>query len=325
MSEERSIGLSALGYCLPRASHSVEELARSARTTSAPDKLRYLGFGAVSIAETETSLDLARGAVDDLVRRSGFDLQKVDLIIYAAGVGTSHIVDPPPGYDAYHAHNPLPLFRFPGTRLALELGLPKVPVFGGSQLACSAFHGAVRMARALIASETDIEHVLCVAADKFPTEANREIVYNLMSDGACAGVVSRRTERNRIRAMRHVTRGVYWDGEASHDQLIAGFFPLVRDTILETVAHAGWTMADIDRLIPHNVNQKCWEIIGQMVGTPAERMYTKNIARIGHAVSSDNVINYLDAIDEGFVNPGDKVAWFVTGFGAHWTCMVLEA
>lgn len=320
-----AIGLGALGYYLPPTRASVEELAASGRTTSAADKLRFLGFGDVRIADGETSFDLARRAIDDLVRRSGFDLGRADLVIYGAGLGTGNVIDLPAGYDAFHATNPLPLFRFPGTRLAHELGLPRVEVLGVSQLACSTFQACMRVARAILIAEPAIDNVLCVAADRFPTEANREIVYNLMSDGACAGVVSRRSERHRLLATRNLSRSVYWDGEATHDQLIAGFFPLVREAMAGALADAGLGFDDVRLVIPHNVNAKSWEIVGRIIGVPPERVYTRNIARFGHAVTTDNVANYLDAIDDGRIRPGDVALWFVTGFGAHWSCAVVRA
>ena len=41
---------------------------------------------------------------------------------------------------------------------------------------------------------------------EFPDSANREIVYNVMSDGACAAIVSRNTARHRLLAMTQVSR-----------------------------------------------------------------------------------------------------------------------
>jgi 3-oxoacyl-[acyl-carrier-protein] synthase-3 len=186
-------------------------------------------------------------------------------------------------------------------------------------------HGCIRTARGLLAAEPELQHVLCVAADRFPVGANREIVYNLMSDAACAAVVSRHSERNRIASIVQATRGTYWDCETSHDTLIAGFFPLVRETMLRAAAEAGVDVTDLDVVVPHNVNLKSWQIVGEMLGIPPERVYTRNIARFGHAVGSDNLVNHVDAVDDGRIRPGHRVAWFVTGFGAHWNCMVLTA
>jgi 3-oxoacyl-[acyl-carrier-protein] synthase-3 len=65
-------------------------------------------------------------------------------------------------------------------------------------------------------------------------------------------------------------------------------------------------------------------VLAKVLGVPLEKVYTKNIAPRGHAVAVDNLINYADAVAEGALSPGDKVAWFVTGFGAHWSALVLE-
>ena len=95
--------------------------------------------------------------------------------------------------------------------------------------------------------------------------------------------------------------------------------------ILEAVRASGLKVEEIDLLIPHNLNIKSWEILAQIVGIPFERVYTANIARIGHVVASDNIINYVDSIEQGRVARGNKIALFVMGFGAHWSCTILEA
>jgi 3-oxoacyl-[acyl-carrier-protein] synthase-3 len=320
-----AIGLSALGYYLPPTERSVDQLADSGQTTSAKDKLLQLGFGSIRIAEDESAVELATKAVRDLQRRSGFDLARIDVLLYAGALATSSLVAAD-GADSWDAMiDPTPLFRFPGPRLQGQLGIPQASAIGLAQLACNSFQAAIRVARALIIAEPSIDHVLCVAADRFPPQARREIVYNLMSDGACAAVVSRGQASNRILATVQITRGVYWDSTISHDQLIAAYFPLARRAILEALDAAGLKIADVDLLIPHNLNMKSWEILAQILGIPLERIYTANIARIGHVVASDNVINYVDSIEEGRITHGNRIALFVMGFGAHWSCTILEA
>lgn len=41
-----------------------------------------------------------------------------------------------------------------------------------------------------IRAAPSVDNVLCVATDQIPADARREIVYNLISDGECAAVVS---------------------------------------------------------------------------------------------------------------------------------------
>ncbi len=319
-----SIGISALGYYLPLAERSVAQLVKSGLTNSSEAKLIQLGFGAIRVAEEESAVQMATKAVRDLQRRSGFDLEQINVLLYAGALATSSVVVADEA-DSWNAMvDPTPLFRFPGPYLQAELGVPNASVIGISQLACNTFQATIRVARALLLAEPSVHHVLCVAADRFAACARREIVYNLMSDGACAAVISHGQLSHRILATAQITRGVYWDSSISHDQLIAAYFPLARRTILEAVAAASLDVSEIDLLIPHNLNIKSWEILAQVVGIPLRRIYTANIARIGHVVASDNIINYIDAIAEGRVMRGNKIALFVMGFGAHWSCTILE-
>ena len=321
----QSIGFSAAGYYLPPKPQSVEELAASARVTSSPEKLRLLGYESIRVCRDETTLGLAQEAVFDLVDRTGYDLSKVGMILYGSGLAVNSMVAPDEGFAWTAGTNPLPFFKYPASQLQHALGLPNVPVAGVSQLACCAFQGCVRLAAGILHAEPDVDDILCVTADRFPDSANREIVYNVMADGACAAVISRNVSRHRLLSTAQITRGAYWDGEASHDRLIAATFPLVREVFFQALARAGVDVEDLALVIPHNINARCWEILAQVLGVPASKIYTENIARIGHAVASDNTINYVDAWNAGRIAPGDKVALLVTGFGAHWSCMVVEA
>jgi 3-oxoacyl-[acyl-carrier-protein] synthase III len=319
------IGISAMGYYLPRTQQSIAYLVESGQTHSSADKLNKLGFESIRIAGEESAVQLAVQAVRDLQRRSGFDLQRIDVLLYAGALATSSVVMSDDAGSWNAMVDPTPLFRFPGTCLQAELGLPNASVIGIAQLACNTFQAALRVARALLLAEASVNHILCVAADRFPPCAKREIVYNLMSDGACAAVISRDCGSNSILATRHITRGAYWDSSISHDQLIAAYFPLAKRAILEAVAAAALTIDDIDLLIPHNINIKSWQILSQVLGIPMQRIYTANISKIGHVVASDNIINYVDCLAEERVAKGDKIALFVMGFGAHWSCTIIEA
>jgi 3-oxoacyl-[acyl-carrier-protein] synthase III len=322
---EQQIGISAMGYYLPRTQQSIGYLVESGRTNSSADKLNKLGFESIHVAGEESAVQLATQAVRDLQRRSGFDLERIDVLLYAGALATSSVVMSDDAQPWNAMLDPTPLFRFPGTRLQAELGVPNASVIGIAQLACNTFQAALRVARALLLAEPAVNHILCVAADRFPPFAKREIVYNLMSDGACAAVISRDCRSNRILATRQITRGAYWDSSISHDQLIAAYFPLAKRAILEAVAAAALTIDEIDLLIPHNINIKSWEILSQVLGIPMQRIYTANISKIGHVVASDNIINYVDCLAENRIAKGNKLALFVMGFGAHWSCTIIEA
>lgn len=325
MTPALAVGIQALGYYLPPRTETVETLHASGRTTTRPEQLRGLGYAQVHVAGSMTTVEMARSAIADLQRRSDVDLGRVSLILYGGALATSSVIEVSAEQHAELERNPLPLFRFPGTRLQAELGLPHAAVIGVSQLACNAFHGCLRIARALLVAEPGLDSILCVAADKFPEHANREVVFDIMSDGACAAIVRRDEPRGRILGTSQITRGTYWDGESRHDALVAAYFPLARQAVYEAVASAGLSIGDIHCFVPHNFSVRSWEILSRILEIDHAKVFLDNVARIGHVVASDNVINYVDAVSRGRIRPGDKVALFVTGFGAHFSCTIVEA
>ncbi|HYO45867.1 MAG TPA: 3-oxoacyl-[acyl-carrier-protein] synthase III C-terminal domain-containing protein, partial [Gemmatimonadota bacterium] len=61
-----------------------------------------------------------------------------------------------------------------------------------------------------------------------------------------------------------------------------------------------------------------------LLGLPREKLFSDNIARVGHTIASDNLLNLRDLLDSGRVRNGDRLLLFTFGFGLHWSCMVVE-
>ena len=57
---------------------------------------------------------------------------------------------------------------------------------------------------------------------------------------------------------------------------------------------------------------------------PREKLFDRNIARHGHTMSADNLVNLQDLMDEGALNKGDHLLLFTFGFGLNWSCLVLR-
>jgi 3-oxoacyl-[acyl-carrier-protein] synthase-3 len=180
------------------------------------------------------------------------------------------------------------------------------------------------MARALIVAEDDLKAVLCVSADKFPAGRHRDLAYNLVSDGACAALVRRGDGRNRIVECTQVTKGALWDSEEIENEIIAAYFPTATALVERTLAKAGLEMDDIALVIPHNVSLRSWEILGRLIGCPPERIYTENIARVGHTIASDNLLNLRRATESGLIEKGDYLLLFTFGYGSNWACMIVQ-
>ena len=315
----------AIAYAFPDGTATVRELAARGALESSPATLEAFGFGRVHVAERETPYELALAAASRLLREHDVDPESVGLLIYG-GAPAAVAFAPASGASAAAAAGAgtMERFRYPVTRLQYDLGLGGATTFALDQLACTTLLGAVRVARALCLSE-GIERALCVASEFFPASAGREAIFNCTSDAACAVLVERGGERNRVVGAHTVTKGYYWDPEAMRDEVVASYFPTARHAIHRTLDAAGWGPADVDWVMPHNVSARSWEILLRLAALPNARLWTDNIARRGHTLAGDNFINLSDAIACGAVTPGQRVLLFAYGFGAQWTGLALEA
>jgi len=317
-----SIG--AIRYEFPAGTRSVRELAAAGLLESSADTLESLGFEQVRVACEESSYSLALAASSRLLEEAGVDPDSIGLLVY--GGAPAGLAFSAARTLANAAGNVVSTarFQYPSTRLQYDLGLERAAVLAVDQLACTTLFGAVRVARALCMAE-GVERALCVSADMYPPLAGREALFNCTADAGCAVLVERESPRNRIVAARTVTKGYYWDANAMRDEIVASYFPTARHVIAETVRDAGWSAADVDWVIPHNVSRRSWEILMGLVALPRARLWADNIARDGHTLAGDNFINLHDALSAGAISPGDRLLLFSYGYGAHWTALAVEA
>ncbi len=321
-----SVGIAAVTYWLPEAAPTLDELERRGALRGAASTLAGFGFRQARVAETESHVDMAVHAVRDLLGETGTSPDEIDLILYAGALTSSTTMEcaPAPAGSVLHLRDLMDFFKYPVSRLQSELDLTNASVAGIDQQGCAAIFSAVRLARATLLAEPDVRTVLCVSADRLPHDASREVVYNLVSDGACALLMRRDAPRNRVIATHQVTKGAFWDAGSLENEIIAAYFPTARTVIDDTLRKAGVTLEDIDWIIPHNVSLRSWEILLGLVGAPREKLFSENIGRVGHTIAADNFINLRDATDSGLIEKGDLLLLFTFGYGLNWSCMVLE-
>jgi 3-oxoacyl-[acyl-carrier-protein] synthase-3 len=316
--------IGGISYAFPAASRSVRELAAAGLLQSEACVLEEFGFGRVHVGTEETPYDLALAAASGVLRERGVDPESVGLLVYGGPPGTTAYTSTPTPEQAAASLRSTERFRYPATRLQWELGLEKATVLGVEQMACTTLFGAVRVARALCLVE-GIERALCVMSEFHPAEAGREAIYNCTSDAACAVLVERGGERNRLLASMQVTKGYYWDADALRDEVVASYFPTAKHVMERTLAEAGWAPEEVDWVIPHNVSLRSWQILLGLVRLPNARLWSRNVALRGHTLAGDNFINLSDALRGGEVEPGQKLLLFSYGYGAHWTALAVEA
>lgn len=307
------VHIGGIGYALPDRAFGLEELADQRRLQSPVDALRSFGFERAWVAGDEAN-QLASRAVQRLVDSTGIDPASVGMVLYSGATPAAHA----------SGGSLLGGFSYPVSRLQYEFGFANARTIGISQSGCLGLMAAVSMARASLISDPSLERVLCVSVDVLPEGSTREILYNVISDAACALFVERGGGPNRILAERHVSKGYYWDCDARANEIVAAYFPTARSIIGETLASTGLNADDIAVIVPHNVSRRSWEILLQLTGLPKDRLYGDNIPEKAHVISGDNFINLNDAHAAGRLHPGDRLLLFNFGFGASWACMLVE-
>lgn len=308
------LGISAIEYVLPSNSLSVRELEDAGLLVSRAGQLQSFGFERCYISD-ESADELALRAAAALLQNYGIRPESVDLLLYAGAIAPSHHVA---------GEQFLSNFNYPATKLQFELGLTRASVAGISQAGCMGLTYAVKFAGDFLRSNAEAQCVLCVSADVLPEGVQREILYNVISDGACALMVARNSARNRILAHRSVTKGYYWDCVARKNEILAAYFPTAKNLVQDLLRGADCAPEQLRVVLPHNVSYRSWEILLDLIGVKKEQLFAANISQKGHVIAADNWINLKDAMTGNLLNPGDKLLAFNFGFGANWAATLIE-
>lgn len=300
---------------LPETTIDLATAADRGLIDSPPSVLADFGFSHIHVSDRpahELALEAARRLLDE----HAVDPESIDALYFAGALPSSHFVDDDTALGG---------FSYPAARLQYECALLRASALGVSQGGCTGLMSAVALAADRLRANPAAQRILCISADVLAPRAKREILYNAVSDGACALLVERAATRNRIVAHRHVTKGYYWNASASRNEIVASYFPTARAVVHETLTEAGIGPDALAAVIPHNVSLRSWQILLPMLGIPVERLFADNIARKGHVIAADNFINLKDAEAAGRVKTDDRLLLFNFGFGANWACLVLAA
>lgn len=304
-------------YALGDTVYSVEESVAASRTFSSADTLREAGFEAHHICSPGTGVEAlaARTAM-----QLGECLDTVSTVVFSTCLPMNGSIGSFSDYqetrDVKH------LMDFPASRLQAACGLQETQVIGLNQQACTGMLGGIRLARALLQAEADVDDILCITADRFPPGAIYEQSYNLISDGAAAVVVSRLERGFRVVGCHQITNGALV--QASDDEAVGTYFNYTHRLVQESLAKIDAKITDIDWIIAQNMNVKAWQILSRLLSFDAERVYFASLPKVGHVISGDNVIN-LKMLDESdAIRSGEKLLLLMAGYGMNWQSVVLE-
>ncbi|MGQ0540874.1 MAG: beta-ketoacyl-ACP synthase III [Blastocatellia bacterium] len=95
------------------------------------------------------------------------------------------------------------------------------------------------------------------------------------------------------------------------------------DISAEMVEKAGYTVEDIDIVIPHQANQRITDAVASRLGVPDEKVYS-NIAEMGNTSSASIPIAIDECIQSGKIKDGSLVLLTAFGGGVTWGGTVIR-
>lgn len=309
------IGWSGLGTALPGPLIPLESLP----VQSPKETLRGFGFDGAHLSPDAGSMALE--ATRTCLHASRLSPEQIDVLLTANALpaGQHRPSEQPQAVNAAT----LSLFCYQSSWLQEILALDNATVCGISQQGCAGLFSALNHARALLIADQSLNHILCVGADALPEGASREVLYNVISDAACACIVSRKDVRYRWIGYHQISNGYYWDIPAKQSEIIAAYYPTATRAIHTAFKKSNLTPSEIDLIIPTGINQSSWPILLRLCGLPEEKLYTP-ARRFGHTIAADSFLILEEAEQSGVLRPGMKILLFAYGFGSSWSALILE-
>jgi 3-oxoacyl-[acyl-carrier-protein] synthase-3 len=217
--------------------------------------------------------------------------------------------------------------------VAARLGLTGIPAFDLAA-GCTGFLYALAVAAGLIADAT-AQAVLVIGADRLaalPDPDDRTTV-PLFGDGAGA-VVLRRGTAAEGGALGPVLLG----SDGTHADLIRAPHPgalrmqgaevfrhaVDRMTTVsrQAAAAAGWSLDDVDRLVPHQANARITGFTARRLGIPDDRQL-QNVEHVGNTGAASIPLLLAQAAADGRIKPGHRLLLTAFGAGLTWGATTL--
>ena len=245
---------------------------------------------------------------------------------------------------------------FPATACIVQhkLGIKRAMAFDLSA-ACSGFLYGLQVARGFLCAEPEAKILLLgveVASRRVNWRDRSTCV--LFGDGAGAAVISARPDGKGPRALRARVEGIscaadgsrgdllYCIGGASSHSYKQGdvvgpeyFLHMNGQEIYkhavrtmsasgrDLLEHLGYTLDDIDLVVPHQANLRIIQAVLARLGAPEERAFI-NLEKYGNTSAATIPIALAEALDQGVIRPGFRVLLTTFGSGLTWGAGVMH-
>jgi 3-oxoacyl-[acyl-carrier-protein] synthase-3 len=95
------------------------------------------------------------------------------------------------------------------------------------------------------------------------------------------------------------------------------------DAARQVLGEAGYSLADVALVVPHQANLRIVDAVGRSLGIPPEKLFV-NLQSYGNTGSASIPLALAEARDAGRLRPGDLVLLTSFGAGFHWAATLLR-
>ena len=192
-------------------------------------------------------------------------------------------------------------------------------------------------------------HILVVGGEKLSYGIDWEDRNTcvLFGDGAGALIVSRSEQPGGLQTMILGSEGSEWDAlvlpgigsrtPLTHDVIDRRDHKLkmdgrrvfkfatrvMTDAVLDVVSQAGLTINDIDLIIPHQANDRIIDLAIRRLGIDRSKVMV-NLERYGNTSAASVPLALVEAIEQGRLQPGDRVVMVAFGAGLTYGACLWE-
>ena len=279
-------------------------------------------------ADNEYTSQFGSAAAKQAIERAGLKPEDIDIIVCATTT---------------------PDQIMPSTGALIQAQIGAVNAAGMDVFAaCSGFLYGLTMVESMIRTG-QIKYALVIGAEvltKYVDYTDRGTCV-IFGDGAGAAVLGPVPEGKGILATKIKSDGRYEEQlyapgggtklGSTHETIDQGmhFFKMkgnelfkvavrsMADISAEMLAKAGYTVDDVDIVIPHQANQRITDAVASRLGVPEEKVYS-NIAEHGNTSSASIPIALDECIESGKVKEGSLVLLTAFGGGVTWGGTVLR-
>lgn len=98
---------------------------------------------------------------------------------------------------------------------------------------------------------------------------------------------------------------------------------LFPEVIHEVLKEAGYTINDVDLVVPHQANLRITEAVAERLGIGMDKMYS-NIQKYGNTTAATIPICLSEAWEQGRIREGSLVALAAFGSGFTWAASLVR-